>query len=226
VQAAEAEVRESLDGFGGRLEIAAVNGPAAVVVSGDADAIEEWLPRWPDRKTKRLRVSHAFHSPRMEPMLAEFRAVAASLAFGEPRIAVVSNLTGEVVSSELTDPDYWAEHVRRPVRFADGMRTLRREGVIRFLELGPDAVLTAVAPQALGPDDDRTLFAAALRASGPEAAEFTGFLARVHATGVTVDWRAFYQGSGALRVGLPTYAFQRERYWLRSAATPGEEVQA
>jgi acyl transferase domain-containing protein len=241
VQATEAEVRESLEGFGGRLEIAAVNGPAAVVVSGDADAVEEWLPRWPDRKTTRLRVSHAFHSPRMEPMLAEFRTVAAGLTFGEPQIAVVSNLTGEVASAELADPGYWTEHVRRPVRFADGIRTLRREGVIRFLELGPDAVLTAVAPQALDQADDRTLFAAALRAGGPEAEEFTGFLARAHATGVAVDWSAFYQGSGALRAGLPTYAFQRERYWLLPDAgqpaantqseqtdlgTPGEEVQA
>ncbi|MGD0066119.1 MAG: acyltransferase domain-containing protein, partial [Streptosporangiaceae bacterium] len=242
VQAAEAEVRESLDGFGGRLEVAAVNGPAAVVVSGDADAVEEWLPRWRDRKTTRLRVSHAFHSPRMEPMLAEFRTVAARLAFGEPRIPVVSNLTGEVVCGELADPGYWAEHVRRAVRFADGMRVLRREGVTRFLELGPDAVLTALGPQSLNlADDDGTLFVAALRAGGPEAEEFAGFLMRAHAAGVAVDWCAFYQGSGARRAGLPTYAFQRERYWLPPGrwsgcaniqskqthlVTPREEVQA
>jgi acyl transferase domain-containing protein len=215
VQAAEAEVRESLDGFGGRLEVAAVNGPTSVVVSGDAAAVEEWLPRWRDRKVTRLRVSHAFHSSRMEPMLDELRSVAAGLAFGEPRIAVVSNLTGEVVSGELADPGYWAAHVRQAVRFSDGIGVLRRAGVTRFLELGPDAVLTALAPQGLDlADDNGTVFAAALRTGRPEAAEFAGFLVRAHAAGLAVDWRAFYQGSGAHRVGLPTYAFQRERYWL------------
>jgi acyl transferase domain-containing protein len=215
VQAAEAEVRESLDGFRGRLEVAAVNGPTAVVVSGHADAVEEWLPRWRDGKVTRLRVSHAFHSSRMEPMLDDLRSVAAGLKFGAPRIAVVSNLTGKVVSGELADPGYWAEHVRKAVRFSDGIGVLRREGVTRFLELGPDAVLTALAPQTLDlADGDGAVFAAALRAGRPEAAEFAGFLVRAHAAGLAVDWRAFYQGSGAHRIGLPTYAFQRERYWL------------
>jgi acyl transferase domain-containing protein len=216
VQAAEAEVRESLEDLGGRLVVAAVNGPTAVVVSGDADAVEEWLPRWRDRKVTRLRVSHAFHSPRMEPMLDGLRSVAAGLAFGEPRIAVVSNLTGKVMSGELADPGYWADHVRQPVRFSDGIDVLRREGVTRFLELGPDAVLTAMASQSLDPDGDNgTVLAAALRAGAPEAAEFAGFLVRAHLAGLSVDWRAFYQGSGARRVWLPTYAFQREQYWLQ-----------
>jgi acyl transferase domain-containing protein len=148
-------------------------------------------------------------------MLDDLRSVAAGLEFGAPRIAVVSNLTGKVVSGELADPGYWAEHVRKAVRFSDGIGVLRREGVTRFLELGPDAVLTALAPQTLDlADGDGAVFAAALRAGRPEAAEFAGFLVRAHAAGLAVDWRAFYQGSGAHRIGLPTYAFQRERYWL------------
>src|SRR5829696_7156215 len=134
VDASEDEVAESLADFADRLCIAAVNGPQAVVVSGDLDAVEEWLPRWQQqgRKTTRLRVSHGFHSHRMEPMLAEFRAVAERLRLEKPQIPVVSNLTGQVVSSELAEPGYWVDHVRRAVRFADGVRTLQAEGVTRF----------------------------------------------------------------------------------------------
>jgi pimaricinolide synthase PimS1 len=220
VQAEESEVAESLAGFEGRLEIAAVNGPRSVVVSGDLDALDEWLPQWQDRKTTRLRVSHAFHSPRMEPMLAEFREVAEGLTFNAPRIAVVSNVTGKVVSSELADPGYWVDHVRQAVRFLDGVRTLHQEGVTRFLELGPDAVLTALARQSL--DEDGLVFAPALRARQPESETFAAFLGQAHIAGAAVDWQAFYAGTGARRVELPTYAFQRERYWLAPSSGTGD----
>ncbi|WP_418346739.1 SDR family NAD(P)-dependent oxidoreductase [Streptomyces fodineus] len=213
VQAGEDEVAASLAGFEGRVEIAAVNGPRAVVVSGDAGAVEEWLPRWEGRKTSRLRVSHAFHSPCMEPMLEDFRRVAEGLCFNEPRIPIVCNVTGELVSSEVTDPGYWVRHVREAVRFADGIRTLHGLGVRRYLELGPDAVLTAMARQCLDDDEDSVLIAA-LRSRRPEAETFAAFLGQAHIAGVGVDWPAFYAGTGARRVALPTYAFQRERYWL------------
>ena len=104
-----------------------------MVVSGEIGALDEWLPSWQDRKTSRLRVSHAFHSALMEPMLAEFGRIAEGLAFGEPRIPVVSNVTGGLVSSELTDPRYWVDHVRAAVRFMDGVRALEREGVYAVL---------------------------------------------------------------------------------------------
>ncbi|MFI1930493.1 SDR family NAD(P)-dependent oxidoreductase, partial [Streptomyces sp. NPDC020328] len=214
VQATEEEVTTSLNGYEGRLEIAALNGPRSVVVSGDLDALDEWLPQWQDRKTTRLRVSHAFHSPRMEPMLAEFRSIAEGLTFSEPRIPVVSNVTGAVVSSELADPSYWVDHVRGAVRFTDGVRMLEREGVTRFLELGPDAVLTALVRQTV--DEDSAVTVAALRAGKAEAETFAAFLAQAHVAGVGIDWEAFYAGTGARRVPLPTYAFQRERYWLAS----------
>ncbi|MBB5940353.1 type I polyketide synthase [Streptomyces zagrosensis] len=219
VQAAEAEVAQSLTGFEGRLEIAAVNGPLAVVVSGDADAVEEWLPRWEGRKTSRLRVSHAFHSPRMEPMLAEFRVVAERLTYSEPRIPVVSNVTGEIVSA--FDADYWVRHVRQAVRFADGIRVLWDVGVRRFLELGPDAVLSAMARQCVE-EDAEAVFVPALRAKHGEREAFAGFLGRAHTAGVSVDWEAFYAGTGAQRVDLPTYAFQRERFWLTPGAGTGD----
>jgi acyl transferase domain-containing protein len=213
VAAAEQDVADSLAGFAERLSIAAVNGPHAVVVSGDADALEEWLPQWRGQKTTRLRVSHAFHSQRMEPMLAEFGHVARRLRFAEPRIPVVSNLTGHVVSAELTDPGYWVDHARQAVRFMDGIRTARGQGVTRFFELGPAEVLTALAHQCVDDDDDG-VFAAALRASASEPEAFAAFLARAHVGGTPVNWAAFYSGTGARRIDLPTYAFQRQRYWL------------
>ncbi|QNP65818.1 type I polyketide synthase [Streptomyces genisteinicus] len=223
VQAAEAEVAASLAGFEGRLEIAAVNGPLAVVVSGDADAVEEWLPAWEGRKTSRLRVSHAFHSPRMEPMLEEFRTVAEGLSYATPAVPVVSNVTGEVVTG--FDADYWVRHVRQAVRFADGVATLWDLGVRRFLELGPDAVLTAMARQCVE-DDAEAVFVPALRAKHPEAETFAAFLGRAHTSGAGVDWDAYYAGTGARRVDLPTYAFQRERFWLAPVTGAGDVTAA
>ncbi|MFD7101133.1 acyltransferase domain-containing protein, partial [Streptomyces xanthophaeus] len=226
VQATEAEVAESLAGFEGRLSVAAVNGPLALVVSGALDAIEEWLPQWHElgRKTTRLRVSHAFHSPLMEPMLDEFRAVAEGLTFNQPQVAVVSNLTGALVTDELTDPAYWVSHVREAVRFADGIRTLADEGVTRFVEVGPDAVLTALAQQTL--DADGAVFAPVLRARVGEAEAFAAFLGQAHVAGLPIAWDAYYAGSGAQRVELPTYAFQRERYWLSPTAASGDPAAA
>jgi acyl transferase domain-containing protein len=173
VQATEEEVIASLESYAGRLAVAAVNGPQAVVVSGDEAALTEWLPRWADRKTSRLRVSHVFHSPLMDPMLDEFAEVARGLRYGEPRIPVVSNLTGTVASTELADPGYWVSHVRQPVRFAAGIAALAGLGVTRFYELGPDAVLTVMARGVLG-DDTGTVLAPALRARHPEPETFAG----------------------------------------------------
>ncbi len=214
VQASEQEVASSITAYDGRLAIAAVNGPEAVVVSGDLDALEQWQPQWQHRKTTRLRVSHAFHSHRMEPMLSEFRSVAERLTFHLPQIPVVSNLTGRVVSEELSDPGYWVDHVRHAVRFADGLRALQVEGVTRFLELGPDAVLTAMARQSL--DEGAGVHASALRARTPEGTAFAGFLAQAHIAGVPIDWAAVH--SGARPVALPTYAFDRRRFWLDDSA--------
>ncbi|MBW5422662.1 SDR family NAD(P)-dependent oxidoreductase, partial [Streptomyces sp. BG9H] len=222
VQAEEAEVAESLAGFEGRLDIAAVNGPRAVVVSGDADAVEEWLPLWEGRKTTRLRVSHAFHSARMEPMLAEFRAVAEKLTFAEPRIPVVSNVTGELVTA--FNAEYWVRHVRQAVRFADGIGTLWDLGVRRFLELGPDAVLSAMARQCV--EDSEAAFIPALRAKRGERETFAAFVGRAYTAGIRVGWDAFYAGTGAQRVELPTYAFQRERFWLTPGTGAGDVAAA
>ncbi|HEX9336290.1 MAG TPA: acyltransferase domain-containing protein, partial [Pseudonocardiaceae bacterium] len=225
IQATEAEVSASLTDYADRLQIAAVNGPRALVVSGDLDALEEWLTGFTDRKTTRLRVSHAFHSHRMQPMLEDFRTVAAGLTFHVPTIPVVSNLTGGLVSTELTDPQYWVDHVRHAVRFADGISSLSSLGVTRYLELGPDAVLTAMARQCLDDDTDQ-LLVSALRARQGETESFATFLGRAHTAGVAIDWPAFYANTDAKTVPLPTYAFQHERYWLTPPPAVGNVTAA
>ncbi|WSY86924.1 SDR family NAD(P)-dependent oxidoreductase [Streptomyces sp. NBC_00876] len=213
VQAAEAEVLPLLnDGVG----IAAVNGPASVVVSGSeaaALAVGEHFAAL-GRKTSRLAVSHAFHSALMEPMLEEFRAVAAGLSFAEPRLPVISTVTGEL-SSDWQSPEYWVNQVREAVRFSDAVRTAEEWGVRTFVEIGPDAVLTA-----LGAGSGPGTFVPLLRRNRTESEALVAALGRLYVEGATVDWEAFHAGSGARRVGLPTYSFQRTRYWL-DAVRPG-----
>ncbi|MGW2749302.1 polyketide synthase dehydratase domain-containing protein, partial [Streptomyces sp. NPDC001450] len=166
------------------------------------------------RKTTALRVSHAFHSPLMEPMLDDFRAVAETLTYGEPRLAIVSTLTGTVAEpGELTSPDYWVRHVRQAVRYGDAVRTLTRQGVSRFVELGPDGTLTALAQACLDMDDDGPLLLPALRKDRPEAGAVLAAVSGLFTRGAEVDWRAVFAGVGARSVELPTYAFQRKIYW-------------
>jgi acyl transferase domain-containing protein/NADPH:quinone reductase-like Zn-dependent oxidoreductase/acyl carrier protein len=218
--ASEDEVLASLGGFEGRLALAAVNGPASVVVSGEEGALGEWEGVFAadGRKVTRLRVSHAFHSPLMDPMLEEFMGVVRGLSFGEPRIPIVSNVSGVQLSAgEAASAEYWASQVRGTVRFADGVSFLRDRGVARFLELGPDGVLSGLVHESVGEDgEEDVLIAASMRARQPEAETFIGFLSRAYVEGVDVDWGAFFSKKGVERVGLPTYAFQRRRYWLSS----------
>ncbi|MFF2014269.1 SDR family NAD(P)-dependent oxidoreductase, partial [Streptomyces sp. NPDC058195] len=225
IQAEEPETLAALAGFEGRLEIAAVNGPRSIVVSGDLDALDQWLPRWDKlgRKTTRLRVSHAFHSARMEPMLAEFRKTAESLTFNQPNITVISNVTGGIVTDELTDPGYWVQHVRGTVRYHDGIRTLHQQGVTRYLELGPDAILTALTRQCLDNEDESGLvLTPTLRTRQPETHTFATFLGHVHTAGIPVDWQTYYANTGARTTNLPTYAFQHEHYWLAPGSGAGD----
>ncbi|MFG2723487.1 type I polyketide synthase, partial [Streptomyces sp. NPDC048416] len=223
VQATEDDVRAMLDGVEDAA-IAAVNGPRAVVVSGTADSVEKVVKavRAAGGKTSRLTVSHAFHSPLMDPMLEEFGAVLSGLTFSEPRIPVVSNVTGRTATpGELTTPAYWVTHVREAVRFADGIHTLAAEGVTTFLEIGPDAVLTAMAPAALA-DDTTTTFIPLLRRNRPEQNETLTALARLWTSGHTVNWPALHPTNGPTRpVDLPTYPFQRQHYWIKNVADVG-----
>ncbi|QFQ97784.1 acyltransferase domain-containing protein [Streptomyces phaeolivaceus] len=222
VQATEDEVLPLLTGGVG---VAAVNGPRSVVVSGvasEAAAIGAHFTGL-GRRTKELTVSHAFHSPLMDPMLEEFRQVAAELSYDEPRIPVISTLTGAPATSrELASPDYWVRHARGVVRFADAVRTLRAQGVATFLEAGPAAVLSALGPGCLDDGDDGAVFLPALRVDAPDAQTALTALGGLHTRGVPIDWTALF--TGARRVALPTYAFQRRDYWLEAGTVTTETI--
>ncbi|WP_439382359.1 type I polyketide synthase [Amycolatopsis lexingtonensis] len=189
------------------VSIAAVNGPESVVISGDESEVLAIAAQFP--KTKRLTVSHAFHSPLMDPMLEDFRAVAESLEHCPATIPVISNVSGAL--AEPFTADYWVRHVREAVRFADGVSTLQDAGVGVFLELGPDGVLSAMI--------DGTVISALRRDRSEERALLTA-LSTVHVHGIDVDWTAFYPGGR--RIDLPSYAFQRERFWPRGGVAHGD----
>ncbi|MFD3827359.1 beta-ketoacyl synthase N-terminal-like domain-containing protein, partial [Streptomyces sp. NPDC058625] len=221
VQATEEEIVPRLtDG----IALAAVNGPDTVVIAGVESEVLALADEFAGegRKTQRLSVSHAFHSPLMDPMLAEFRRVAEGLGYAEPTVPVVSNVTGEVADPALLcSADYWVRHVRGTVRFADGVRALAGAGVNAFLELGPDGVLTGMAARVLDGTED-VVSVPVLRKDRPEETALLTALARLHVSGVDIDWAPCFEGTGARRVALPTYAFHHERYWPRPAAHTGD----
>ncbi|WP_037075679.1 type I polyketide synthase [Pseudonocardia spinosispora] len=222
IEAGEAEVRATLTEVSG-VAVAAVNGPSSVVISGDESAVDALLETWRDqgRRVRRLRVSHAFHSARMDPMLDELGAVAERLEHAAPAVTWVGALTGDVI----TDPDagYWVQQARCAVRFADAVATaastLSGEGPSVFLEIGPDGTLSAMGPAALGDTDTEPVFVPLQRVDTPASGALLAALGRAHVQGIDVDWRAVL--TPGRPVDLPTYAFVRERYWVTgSQAAP------
>ncbi|MDW8810581.1 type I polyketide synthase, partial [Streptomyces scabiei] len=214
LEATEDELAPLLAGREDAVALAAVNGERSVVASGTAAAVASIAEHFTGlgRRTRHLRVSHAFHSPLMDPMLDDFRDVVRKLEFHAPAVPVVSSVTGALQSDEeWRSPDYWARQVRDAVRFHEVTRTLREAGVTTRLEIGPDAALTAMADT----DDEAHRPVAAQRRDQPETRALVTALARLHVRGVPVDWAAFYAGRDARPVPLPTYAFQRRHYWLR-----------
>ncbi|GAA0273154.1 hypothetical protein GCM10010302_08460 [Streptomyces polychromogenes] len=215
LQAGEAEIAPLLDRPDGAVAIAAVNGPMATVVSGDADAVAEitdTVRSW-GRRAKRLTVSHAFHSPHMDPMLDEFGRVLRKVTLNPPAVPLVSSLTGRPATEEqLRSPEYWVDQVRHPVRFHDAARTLAGHEVTVTLEIGPAAVLSAFVAEGTPVTP-----VPALRTGRDEAREVLTALGGLWSAGIPVDWHAVFARSGARPLDLPTYPFQRERYWLESA---------
>ncbi|MEU6798167.1 beta-ketoacyl synthase N-terminal-like domain-containing protein, partial [Nonomuraea wenchangensis] len=205
-----------------QVAVAAVNAPGAVVISGAADQVAEvveWA-RQQGHRTRPLRVSHAFHSPLMEPMLAEFEQVVAGLTLRRPELALVSNVSGDLAGEEITKPGYWVEHIRRPVRFADGVQVMRQRGVTHFLETGPDAQLTPMAEQTLTHHDgEEPSVVALLRRDRDETTQLVTALGQAWTYGTSVDWTAWTTGARTGDLDLPTYPFQHRRYWMQLPST-------
>lgn len=193
------------------VEIAAVNAPDSVVISGPEPAVNAVADRLAGtgRRMHRLPVSHAFHSALMEPMLAEFAAALAGLPVSRPRIALVSNVTGQLAGADYGSAAYWVEHVRKPVRLAEGISLAESSGATTFLEIGPSAGLTT-SPTLLAKDH-------------PEAESLLTAMGQLFTEGVSIDWPKAFAGLGAQPVELPTYGFARQRFWLGEGARHGIE---
>jgi polyketide synthase 12 len=222
LEASGAEVEAALQqqDLKARVAIAGLNAPQQTVVSGDADGIERIVAHFAglQRKAKQLTVSHAFHSHLMEPMLAQFHAVAASIGYSAPTMTLVSSLTGQLADpAEITQAHYWVSQAREAVRFNDGMRTLHAQGVDTYLELGPQAVLSGMGAACLA-DDAPVSWIASLGAGKDDVTVMQKSMAELHVLGTALDWRAYFAPFGAQRVALPSYAFQRERYWFEPMA--------
>lgn len=223
VQAREDEVAPML---GHDVSIAAVNGPASVVISGAHDAVSAIADRLrgQGRRVHQLAVSHAFHSALMEPMIAEFTAVAAELSVGLPTIPVISNVTGQLVADDFASADYWARHIRAVVRFGDSVRSAHCAGASRFIEVGPGGGLTSLIEASLA--DAQIVSVPTLRKDRPEPVSVMTAAAQGFVSGMGLDWASVFSGYRPKRVELPTYAFQHQKFWLAPAPSVSDPTAA
>ncbi|MCB9147713.1 MAG: type I polyketide synthase [Caldilineaceae bacterium] len=226
IQASEVQVTNALQPYAERASIAAINGPESVVISGRQEAIDTICAALETQgiRAKKLTVSHAFHSPLMEPMLDEFREVAGQITMTTPQIPLISNLTGLVAGDEIAQPDYWSQHIRRPVQFAAGMETLAAEGVEVFLEIGPQPTLLGMGRLALPKHDG--LWLPTLHPK--QRTQPLTTVAELYVHGLPINWIGFHDlmvnesdadRKRPRRIPLPTYPFQRQRYWLDAPKT-------
>ncbi len=218
VQLSEADAQDWLQQHGNDLTIAVINGPDSVVVSGYSHVLDEALEVIKARgiRHRRLAVSHAFHSPLVEPILDALADVAKSFDHGSPQLPLISNLTGEIASPDLFTPAYWLQHARQPVQFAAGLNTLVASGARLFVEIGPDTTLVGMARTALDLAD--ACWLPSLKAGRPDDEVLAEALAGLYTRGVHIDWSA-YHGDGRRRQPLPTYPFAGQRYWLEPSKT-------
>jgi acyl transferase domain-containing protein/NADPH:quinone reductase-like Zn-dependent oxidoreductase len=226
VQAPETVVATLLAEHGGAVCVAAVNGPAAVVLAGDEGPVDTVVSRLAElgHRTRRLRVTRAFHSSHMDPVLDDFREVAASLRVAAPAVPVVSSLTGDQLTpEELADPGHWVRHLRQPVRFLDAVRTLEAQGARRYLEVGPGAALVSATAESLTVPAAEAAAIPLLRKDSSEPASVVRSLAEAQVRGLPVDWRRVTSGPPAAEaVALPTYPFQRRWHWLPTPSGTGD----
>ena len=233
VFADEAEVAKVVATRARELSIAAINGPENVVVSGAQDAVELILNTFSGHGINNtiLNVSHAFHSPLMEPMLDDFERAASAIAFAAPRIRLISNVTGQpITEKEITSAAYWRRHVREPVKFFAGMRTLHELGCNAFVEIGPQPILAGMARRSL--PETAAVWLPSLRQSNENWQQILESLAGLYVRGADVDWPQFHRDCQCQPLRLPTYPFQRKRFWVEpkplstAAALPSDSTGA
>ena len=217
VQASESMTREAIVQckLEEHVSIAALNSPMQTVISGDAKKVDKLVLHFEKENIKvtRLTVSHAFHSHHMDTILDEFREVAESITYHRPKIGLISNLSGKRCGEEVTSVQYWVDHIRNPVNFLEGMRSLEELNVNTFLELGPQPILTGIGVNCLDKADSAS-FIHTLRKGKNDFEETIKALSALHVRGGDINWEVFFEPYGGKRIDLPTYAFQRKRYWL------------
>jgi acyl transferase domain-containing protein len=213
--AADAErVRGALEGWEGEVAIAAINGPESVVISGAMEGVRAVAQRLEAEgvRTRELAVSHGFHSPLLDPILDEFEERAGRVRYGKPRLRIVSNLTGRVAGAEeMGRARYWREHMRQTVQFEAGLQAALASGCTTFIEIGPQPHLRAMAAKSDGSLTER--IKVSMTRSGSPYAQLCESLAQLYVEGQPVNWAGFDQGYRRSRVALPTYPFERQRYW-------------
>ena len=214
----EARVAQALVGYSDTLSIAAVNSAENIVISGEATALSQVLDALQAEAIghRRLKVSHAFHSPLMEPMLAEFATIAAQIHYQPPALPLISNLTGLPVGDEIATPGYWVEHIRKPVRFADSITTLKNQQFRLFLEIGPKPVLLGMIPD--------SILIPSLRQQVADHRQYLNALGELFMQGIAIDWNAVYPRQSWQPLHLPTYPFQRQRFWIDSAPSANKRI--
>ncbi|MCC5648027.1 polyketide synthase dehydratase domain-containing protein, partial [Nostoc sp. CHAB 5824] len=215
--ASEEQALAAIEPYIREISIAAINGPRSLVISGRQEAIKAVCTTLEAQeiKTKKLNVSHAFHSPLMEPMLADFEQVARKVSFCAPQIKLLSNVTGKLVTDEVATPEYWCRHVLMPVKWAESMENLDRQGVQVLIEIGPQPILLGMGRQCI--PEHQGLWLPSLCPNQEDWQQLLTSLAELYVYGTPIDWIGFDQGFARDRIPLPTYPFQRQHYWVNSS---------
>ncbi|NEP11408.1 MAG: acyltransferase domain-containing protein, partial [Symploca sp. SIO2C1] len=226
VLASESQVRLAIAPYNSEVTIAAINGPESIVISGVSAAISEICNSLESQgiKIKHLQVSHAFHSPLMEPILAEFEAIARKITYNQPQIPLISNLTGKPVDKSIATANYWVSHIRQPVQFARSMETLHQQGYKVFLEIGPKPILLGMGRQCL--PENQGIWLPSLRSQKSNWEQMLSSLGELYVRGLKVDWSGFDRDYARSQVMLPTYPFQRERYWIETIQNPQQLLES
>jgi myxalamid-type polyketide synthase MxaB len=210
--------------------IAAYNGPELLVLAGKKSSVEKVLSNLKEGgiSSKPLAVSHAFHSPLMDPMLDEFAAVLKTVQFSAPQIPLVSNVTGQLLTEARCTPDYWLRHIREPVRFVQSIQFLSEQGYQIFVEVGPKPVLCGMVKRILGEKEKLLLLPSLAPAMGGASQDdwpmLLSSLANLYLRGVTVDWEGFDNRYQRRRLPLPTYPFERKRCWIELTPKPSSSA--